>query len=223
MTRLARVLTPAEMAGRDLVRRRTALALLTVLPLAFYGASLSAPEHAVEVGGVAMAFSVSGAAIFAVLSARAIDRRLVLAGYRAWELVAGRLVLLTGFGAVVATAFSLVIWLGSAPDRPWALLAGVQLVALVSVPFGIAVGALAPRELEAVLIMIGAVGIELSLASSEAAAKTLPFWAPRRLLELAVGDSASAGAMVLVSLAWAVALLAIAGALMAWRLRVTRR
>ncbi|MGH3993841.1 MAG: hypothetical protein ACRDSN_15435, partial [Pseudonocardiaceae bacterium] len=91
MTRLARVLTPAEMAGRELARRRTALALLTVLPLAFYGASLGEPEHAVEVGGVAMAFSVSGAAIFAVLSAREVDRRLALAGYRAWELVVGRL------------------------------------------------------------------------------------------------------------------------------------
>ena len=95
-------------------------------------------------------------------------------------------------------------------------------MAAVSVPFGIAVGALAPRELEAVLVMIGAVGIELSLASSDAVAKALPFWAPRRMLELAVGEPVAAGAMALITLAWVVALLASAGALMAWRLRLTR-
>ena len=84
------VLVPAEMAGRELMRRRTALALLTALPLAFYAAHASDGPEAIEVGGLTMAFSISGAAIFTVISARRVDRRLALASYRSWQLMLGR-------------------------------------------------------------------------------------------------------------------------------------
>lgn len=216
------VLVPAEMAGRELMRRRTALALLTALPLAFYAAHASDGPEAIEVGGLTMAFSISGAAIFTVISARRVDRRLALAGYRSWQLMLGRVAVLTLLGAIVAAAFALVMTLGSSPERPWALLAGVQLTALVGVPFGIAVGALAPRELDAVLVMIGVVGIQLSLHTSDAVAKALPFWAPRRVLEFAAGEPLSAATMTSIALAWTAALLAAAAAISARRVRIAR-
>ena len=150
-----------------------------------------------------------------------VDRRLALAGYRSWQPMLGRVAVLTLLGAIVAAAFALVMTLGSSPERPWALLAGVQL-ALVRVPFGIAVGALAPRELDAVLVMIGVVGIQLSLHTSDAIAKALPFWAPRRVLEFAAGESLSAATTASIALAWTAALLAAAAASSARRVRIAR-
>lgn len=218
MSRVARVLVGAEMTGRELVRRRVALALLTGLPLAFYGAAAGHSPNAVETGGVAMAFSVSGAAIFAALSARAVDERLALAGYRPSELLLGRLLVLELLGVAVAALFAAVMVLGSDPSHPGALVLGVELVALVGVPFGLAVGALAPHELEAVLVMIGVVGVELSLETSQLVAKLLPFWAPRRVLEFALGGAAPLGGMTLLSITYASALLAAAAWLLGRRL-----
>jgi len=178
------VLLPAEMAGRELTRRRTALGLLTLLPLAFYAASTSNSDYAPVLGGIAMAFSVSGAAIFCVMSSRRLDSRLVLAGYRPRELMIGRLLLLESLGAVLALVFSGVIVLGSHPADPGELIAGVFLVTLCAVPFGLAVGALVPSELESVLILIGVVGVQLTLSSDDPIAKFLPDLADHRRVPL---------------------------------------
>jgi hypothetical protein len=91
MIQSERVRAAGVACGRDLSRRRVALTLLTALPLAFYAASAGEAEHGVEVGGIAMAFSVTGAAIFAAMTARAVDQRLALAGYSPVELLLGRL------------------------------------------------------------------------------------------------------------------------------------
>lgn len=209
-----RILVPAEMTGRELARRRVALGLLTVLPLAFYGAQLNHSDHAAITGGVAMAFSIAGASIFAALTARPVDQRLVLAGYRSDELLLGRLVLLELFGLVVAALFSALMVLGSAPSDPWALVGGVVLVAVISVPFGLAVGTLAAQELEGVLILIGVVGVQLTLDSTQMIAKLLPFWGPQRLLQHSTDLTVSIGAAVPVALLYALALLVAAGYIM---------
>ena len=122
-----------------------------------------------------MAFSMAGASIFAALTARPVDQRLILAGYHPSELLLGRLLLLELFGLAVAAIFSVVIVLGTGPAHPWVLAVGVGLVAFTSVPFGLAVGALAPHELEGVLILIGVVGVQLTLESTQTIAKLLPF------------------------------------------------
>jgi hypothetical protein len=198
------------MTGRELARRRVALGLLTVLPLAFYGASAHHSDHAVVTGGIAMAFSIAGASIFAALTARPVDQRLVLAGYRPQELLLGRLVLLELFGLAVAGVFSAVMALGTGPSDPSALVAGVVLVAVTSVPFGLAVGTLVPHELEGVLILIGVVGIQLTLESTHAIAKLLPFWGAQRLLQHSIDSTVSIGSAVLVAVAYVLALLAAA-------------
>jgi len=84
---------------------------------------------------------------------------------------------------------------------------GVELVAVASVPFGLAVGSLAPHELEGVLILIGVVGIQLTLSSTQAIARLLPFWGAQRVIGQSVGVSPATGAAPLVGVAYAVALL----------------
>jgi hypothetical protein len=195
------------MTGRELARRPVALGLLTVLPLAFYGASAHHSDHAVVTGGIAMAFSIAGASIFAALTARPLDQRLVLAGYRPHQLLLGRLALLELFGLAVAGVFSVVMVLGTGPAEPWALVAGVVLVAITSVPFGLAVGTLVPNELEGVLILIGVVGIQLTLESTQAIAKLLPFWGAQRLLQHSIDPTISIVAAIPVALLYALVLL----------------
>jgi hypothetical protein len=203
---LRRILVPAQMTGRELARRGFALGLLTALPLAFYGASSNSGSNAVITGGIAMAFSIGGASIFVALTARPVDDRLALAGYRPYELLLGRLLLLEIFGVAVSAVFSVVMVFGTGPAHPWLLAAGVGLVAFTSVPFGLAVGALAPHELEGVLILIGVVGVQLTLQSTQTIAKVLPFWGAQRLLQRSVDTTVSVGAAVPASLAYAAAL-----------------
>jgi hypothetical protein len=202
------------MTGRELARRHLALGLLTVLPLAFYEASAAHLNHAVVTGGIAMAFSMAGASIFASLTARAVDQRLLLAGYRPLELLLGRLLLLEVFGLAVATLFSLVMHLGTPAADPLWVGGGVGLVAVTAVPFGLAVGMLAPHELEGVLILIGVVGVQLTLQSTQTIAKVLPFWGPQRLLDYSVDPTVTVGLSVPVSLAYALVLLGVAGYIM---------
>jgi hypothetical protein len=220
MIRSERVRAAGVACGRDLSRRRVALTLLTVLPLAFYAASAGEAEHGVEVGGIAMAFSVTGAAIFAAMTARAVDQRLALAGYSPVELLLGRLLVLVLLGFAVAAIFATVIAATSRISDLSALVAALVLVVVIGVPFGLAVGALAPRELEAVLVMVGVVGVQLSLAGTELVAKLLPFWGPHRLLDLAIGDRLSELGPVLGGVAYGVGLLIAAALVMVRRLRI---
>jgi len=204
--RLRRILVPAEMTGRELRRRGFALGLLTALPLAFYGASANHSDNAITTGGIAMAFSIAGASIFVAMTARPVDQRLILAGYRPWELLLGRLLLLELFGIVVAGIFSVVMVFGSGPSDPWLVAGGVGLVSLSSVPFGLAVGELAPHELEGVLILIGVVGVQLTLDSSQPVSRLLPFWGAQRLLDKTSGVVSTIGPAIYVDLLYAAAL-----------------
>ena len=219
---LSRVVIVAEMQGRDLGRRRLALILLVALPLAFYGAMAGHSNQAIIPGGVAMAFSMAGAAIFSVLSSRAVDQRLTLAGLRPREILAGRLLFLVVLSLPVVAGSSMLMALVSHPPRPWALGLAVELVAVVAIPFGLGVGALLPRELEATLVLIGVVGIQLSLDVSEGLSKVLPFYGPERLLDASLGGDYPVGAAVAVSLLYAAVLLAASFFVMARRIRVRR-
>jgi hypothetical protein len=177
----ARILIMAEMHGRDLLRRRMALGLLMALPLSFYLAS-SASGGSVSAGGIGMAFAVSGAALFSVLSSREVDQRLVLTGYRPVELLFGRLAFLGPMGLLIGGVFSLLIVVVSGPARPWVMALGVAAVAVQSVAFGLCVGAIVPLELEGTLVLIGVIGVQLAVPLTSNISKFLPFYGPRRLL-----------------------------------------
>ncbi len=177
----ARILIMAEMHGRDLLRRRMALALLMALPLSFYLAS-SASGGSVSAGGIGMAFAVSGAALFSVLSSRQVDQRLVLTGYKPVDLLFGRLAFLGPLGLFIGGVFSLLIAIVSGPTRPWVMALGVAAVALQSVAFGLCVGAIVPLELEGTLVLIGIIGVQLAVPVTSSISKFLPFYGPRRLL-----------------------------------------
>lgn len=138
MSSLRRVLIMAEMHGRDLTRRHVALALLVALPLSFYLASAGSGTRSVVAGGVGMAFAVSGATLFSVLSSADVDQRWS-SGATAPSSLLGRVLFLGPLGLVLASAFTGLMVVVSHPDRPWLTLLGVAAVAFQSIPFGLAV------------------------------------------------------------------------------------
>ena len=227
MNRYARVMTVAEMQGRDLLRRRLALVILMALPLAFYFATLAssdgsrAGEDLMAVGGAAlgMAWSVAGAALFAVLAARRVDPRLVQAGFRPWELLLGRLLLFESLALVMMAGFSALAIPLSEPDRPAVLLLAVALETVVAVPLGLVVATLLPRELEGTLVIIGIVGIEMGVPSTSALASVLPLYGPLKLIEAALGSADALAPAVVHTAVYSVSLFVIATAVWTRRVR----
>lgn len=217
----ARLAAVAAAHARILGRRRTAVLLLALLPLAFYGALSRHSPHAITVGGVASAFSAGGAAIFSMLPARAADQRLILAGYRPAVLIAGRLIVLEAAALGISLLTATVMIAGTAPPHPAYVFAGVILTGFVAVPLGLALGALLPRELEAVLVLIGIVGIQITARPDTILSDLLPFHAARQLLDGAMAAPAASWPQPAATAAYSAALLGISW--VAWMRRAGRR
>ena len=224
MSSVGRVLVVAEMQARDLRRRRVAVGLLVALPLAFYFSLLTEPEDpfVFVAGGIGMAWSVAGAALFSMLAARRIDPRLVLSGYRPHELLLGRLLLLEAFALALLVGFSVLIEILSPADELAALLIGLALAALIGVAVGLAAAAVVPRELEGTLAIVGVVGVNMSVPPDAALAPALPFYGASDFLHRAAGASDAGGDALAHSLAYTAALLAVAIVFWARRVRVRR-
>ncbi len=222
MSSLRRVTMMAEMHGRDLTRRHVALGLLIALPLSFYLASVGNGDDSIVAGGVGMAFAVSGATLFSVLSANEVDQRLVLAGYRPHELLLGRLAFLGPLGLAIGVAFSGLMTAVSAPARPWLTFVGVAAVALESIPFGLAVGAAVPRELEGTLVLIGVVGLQLATSADSLVSRLLPFHGPEELIRSSLTTTGPVAWPLLVTCLYGIALFVLARFLMARRVAVMR-
>ncbi|HEV7192339.1 MAG TPA: hypothetical protein VGN35_03965 [Jatrophihabitantaceae bacterium] len=217
-----RVLILAEMHGRDLVRRHVALALLIALPLFFYLSSEGNGPQAMASGGIGMAFAIAGPTLFSVLSSRDVDQRLVLGGYRPFELMLGRLLFLAPLSLALSAAFAALMAGISHPKDAWIFGGGVAIVGLQAVVLGLAIGALVPRELEGTLVLIGVVGIQLAARHDSVVAKCLPFYGPRRLIDVGITGSGPMAGPVLQTLLYAAALLLIAELLTRPRLAVRR-
>jgi hypothetical protein len=183
---------------------------LTLLPLAFYAALAGHSDHAVATATVAFAFSGGGSAIFSSLAAAQVDRRLVLGGYRPVDLLAGRLTVLLVTAVPIAVAAAVIMTAISHPSQPADLFGAVVLTAIVAVPFGLAVGALMSRDLEATLVLIGVVGVQLAVEPTSTLSRLLPFGQARRLALASVDGPVHTVSVVLLSLAYAAALFAVA-------------
>ena len=148
---------------------------------------------------------------------RAADQRLALAGYRPAVLITGRLIVLEAASIVISRITAGVMIVGTGPAHPADVFAGVILTGIAAVPLGLALGALLPRELEAVLVLIGIVGIQITADPDTVISGLLPFHAASQLLDAAVGAPATFWPRLALTAAYSAVLLAIAWA--AWRHR----
>ena len=109
----------------------------------------------------------------------------------------------------------------SHPYQPWLTWLGVSAVAVQSIPFGLAVGAAVPKELEGTLVLIGVVGMQLAVEHDNAVAKILPFYGPEELIRSSLTPAGGPVLWPLVlTVAYGLVLLVVARAFLARRLEV---
>jgi hypothetical protein len=220
MNALASAVVVAEMQARDLLRRRTVMALFVLLPAAFYYSVPATEDYSLLAGSMGVSWAVAAAGLFGILGWRRADPRLALAGATPLSGMVGRLALLQllALGLVVLFAPQLLWRSSSLLDDPGLLVLSLVLMAVVSVPLGMAIGAIVPRELEGTLVLIGIVGIGTSVPMDTAVAKALPLWGPLEVLQVAIGrPGGSVPRGLLHAAVTTLALLAIA--YVAWRRR----
>jgi hypothetical protein len=210
--------TVANLQAREILRRRAALFLLLLFPLSWYVAEAAADiEYAIGTGVLAVAWATATAALFAFLAARDVDQRLVQAGYRPRDIVLGRLVALLAIDAIMTIVFGIVMVAGSRPDRTGDAFLALALASLVSTAVGWLTSAAVPRELEGTLLLIGVVGLQVSIPVSASADLFIPYYAPLRLTDDGRTPVGPLGPTV-HAVAWSVLIALVA--LTLWRRRV---
>lgn len=184
---MKRMLTVAEMTLRELLRRRGVLALMLLLPLAFYLIRRdSYVGQSVRSLMLGISWAVSTAALFATSAGRELEPRLRLAGYRPHHLYLGRMLGLWTAGLAIALPFFLLTRF-DAPDLRYGGVAVAMLCCVaVAAPLGMLVGALLPRELEGTLLLLTIVAVQMLIDPAGTGAKLTPFWSSREIATWAV-------------------------------------
>jgi hypothetical protein len=178
---LRKTLLVAEMVTRDLLRRRAVLALLAMVPLAFYLARHDEYWQAVRFVSLGLGWAVSTLALFSGTAGKESEPRLRQAGYTATQLYVGRLAGLMGIGFLLAAAYSVIILVDLDLARPTALVLQLVVTVVVAAPLGLLVGALVPRDLEGMLVLITMLSLQFLMDPAKSSARVLPLWSTREL------------------------------------------
>jgi len=206
---MKKTLVVAEMALREISRRRGVLILLALLPLAFYYSRRGeAYWQSVRFVSLGIGWTLSTAALFAGNAARGIEPRLRLSGYATHQLYLGRLVALWTVGLALAVPYFLLIRFDLDDVRYDAIALILALTVAVAPPLGLAVAAVLPRELEGMLVLLTVVAMQMMLNPDKAAAHALPFWFTREIGVYAVEGGAGTDHVVRGSIHAAIALAA---------------
>lgn len=212
----------AEAALRETARRRGVLAILVIFPLAFYLSRRdSHAGQSIRFVCLGLGWALSAAALFAGNAARTIEPRLRLSGYRSHHLYLGRLAALWTIGLLLAAPYFVLIRFDQEHVRYGAIGLIMVLTVAVAAPFGLALSAALPRELEGMLVLLIIVGLQMMMDPAGSASRLLPFWFSREIGTYAV-DHTDGGYLArgLVHAAICLAaLLAVVAAVSGWRLR----
>lgn len=252
--RVAYVGTSAAMTARELMRKRLVLVLALAVPAVFFAAvfattgdglvpiTLAAAAGRVTLVGerrqslLFMSIAATGviSAFFASsLIQRQLDanRRLVLCGYRAVELITARLAVLLGIIAATALYTWLTLAVFSSPRFPPGVLLGLTVGAFVHGCYGLLVGTLFRRELESIFALLVLINIDAGWlqnpiyyqnARSKWLIEALPAHYPSQIAYLSAFTSDRVGALVAYGLAYGAVFLVAALALYTMRMRVAR-
>ncbi len=229
-----RTATAAAMAFRDQLRRPLVPILLVVVPafIVLWSVAITKPEsrrielsggvwvtttmkalHGPEMAKFAVAFVAALVGVFVMRASLQGDRRLVVAGLRAREAVAARLVVLYAAVTVAVVVSAIAIALNFSP-RSWPPVMGALiLTGLIYGGIGALVGVLLDK-LAATYLILFLVAADLSVvqtpmfhASPSAFGRLLPGYGPTRvMLEGAFAPRFAANVPLLIALAWVIGL-----------------
>lgn len=178
----------AQVTVAELLRRRQALSLLTLLPLLFFVVRLDTPWTALRLLAIGLGWGVATLALFTHVSARSLDRRLVVAGARPLTLHLGRQLAVLAMGSVLALLYFAVTALTIRGDltRLAPVLPLLLLTIAVAVPLGALIAALVPRDLEGALLLIAVMAVHVLVDPADDWTRILPMWSTRELAAYAV-------------------------------------
>jgi hypothetical protein len=136
-------------------------------------------SYPTDLGLMGVAWAMAVMAFFAESGSAEKDRRLVLCGYKSWQILLARFILLTGV-AFLTSMIPLALFVPVlSPKHPWILWLALFLVGLVALEIGLLIGALIPRHTEGVLLIIAFFGIGMSLQGE--VAKLFPTYPAKQL------------------------------------------
>lgn len=173
--------TLAVVALRELLRRRTAMVLMTLLPLCFYLVRLDQPGQALRFLTLGLGWTVATLSLFSSVTARELDGRLLTAGFSSRAVIWGRQLAVLAVGTVLACAYVAVVAVHQGGDRLPSVLVLLFTTVLVAAPLGAAVSLLLPRELEGALALLAVMSMQMLADPAGTGAKLLPFWSSREI------------------------------------------
>lgn len=252
--RVVYVVTAAAMTVRELTRKRLVLVLALFVPAVFFAAVFATvgsnlvpvilaaagervtlvEERRQSLLFISIAATGLISAFFASnLIQRQLDanRRLVLCGFRATELITARLAALLGIIAATALYTWFALELFTNPRFPAGVLLGIIVGAFVYGCYGLLVGTLFRRELESIFAILVLINIDAGWlqnpiyyqnARSKWLIEALPAHYPSQIAYLSAFTSEHIGPLAAYGLAYGTAFLLAALALYAKRMRVTR-
>jgi hypothetical protein len=182
-------LVVAGLSAREVSRRRTAVLLVISLPLWFYLVRRDQTGQSIRMLSLGIGWSISTLTLFVMNASRGVDPRLRLNGASVAGLVSGRLLAMSGAGALLALGYWTLISLDQSVPHPFAAGLIMLLAALVAAPFGSLVGALLPRELEGALALLSVCAVQMLADPAGLVAKLMPFWSIREIGTYAVDDT----------------------------------
>ena len=173
----------AQMTLRDLIGRRWVLILFLLVPMVFYAARRTdAGWQGMRMACMGLAWTVSTVSLFSAQSARGLEPRLKLAGIPTASLFFGRCLTLIIVSVLVGAVYAGIVVVDQDPLNGWAVAIALLVSAAISVPLGLLVGILIPRDFEGMLILIMIVGLQMIVDPDRTLAQGLPLWSTREFL-----------------------------------------
>ncbi|MEM8924844.1 MAG: hypothetical protein AAGD35_15175 [Actinomycetota bacterium] len=204
------------------LRRRLAVGILVVMPVAFYLVTHDTVGRSVRSLVFGISWAVSTVAFFATIAARDIEPRLALAGWRRIDLIIGRLI---GLGIAVlglTLAFGTLVGLDQDVRSVSAVFVDFAVTGAVAVAVGTTVGSVISREMEGTLVLFFLAGLQAIANPFDAWSRALPFWSSRELGTWAV-DGPAVGSLTDGLLHAAATIIVCSGVVALWSAMQRRR
>lgn len=175
------ILLRANTTMRVLLRRRLALAVLVVMPVAFYFVTRSSVGQSIRSLVFGISWAVSTVAFFATTSARNLEPRLTLAGWRRDHLLAGRILGLLAIVGALTVAYVTLVGVDRDVRGLGAVAVDFAVTGVVAVAVGTTVGTVIGREMEGTLVLFFFAGLQAIANPFDTWSQALPFWSSREL------------------------------------------
>ena len=177
----------------ELARRRWALVLALLLPLAFFLVRLDTYWTALRLLSMGLGWAAATLALFTAVSSRSVDRRLTVTGASPITLVLGRQLAVLGLSWGIGLLYSALalVMIGDQLTRPAAVPLMLLLTATAATPLGSLVAAAVPRDLEGALLLLAIMAVQVLVDPAESWTRVLPLWSARELATYIL-DSADA-------------------------------